>query len=82
MKKIIYLFLVLLTCSVVVLFFYDDIVNVLNNDDIEEITDINIDSEKDTIEENSSQDVLDNVSEAEEIIIEGVAIEKGVIIQH
>ena len=61
MKKIIYLFLVLLTCSVVVLFFYDDIINVLNNDESVEISDINIDSEKDTIEENSSQDVLDEV---------------------
>jgi hypothetical protein len=81
MKKIIYLFLVLLTCSVVVLFFYDDIINVQNNDESVEISDINIDSEKDTIEENSSQneDVLEDVSEVEEFIIEGVAIEKGVI---
>ena len=63
MKKIIYLFLVLLTCSVVVLFFYDKIINVQNNDEIEEITDINIDSEKDTIEENNSQDedVLEDI---------------------
>ena len=85
MKKIIYLFLVLLTCSVVVLFFYDDIINVQNNDESVEISDINIDSEKDTIEENNSQDkdvledILDDVSEVEEFIIEGVAIEKEVI---
>jgi hypothetical protein len=79
MKKIIYLFLVLLTCSVVVLFFYDDIINVQNNDESVEISDVNLDIEKDTIEENSSQDVLDDVPETEDIIIEGVAIEKGVI---
>lgn len=85
MKKINYFVLVLLTCSVVVLFFYDDIINVQNKDEIDEITDINIDSKKDTIEENSSQDedvledILDDVSEVEEFIIEGVAIEKGVI---
>ena len=69
MKKIIYLFLVLLTCSVVVLFFYDDIINVQNNDESVEISDVNLDTEKDTIEENNSQDVLDDVPEEEEIII-------------
>ena len=85
MKKIIYFVLVLLTCSVVVLFFYDDIINVQNNDESVEISDVNLDSEKDTIEENSSQDedvledVLDDVSEVEEFIIEGVAIEKDAI---
>ena len=85
MKKIIYFVLVLLTCSVVVLFFYDGIINVQNNDESVEISDVNLDSEKDTIEENSSQDedvledILDDVSEVEEFIIEGVAIEKGAI---